>query len=172
MPSSRVALVGLMGAGKSRVGRHLAALLKWPFFDADTRIEERTGMSIEELFRTRGEAAFRDLEVELLTELSNMGPPFVAALGGGIVERPENRELLKTEFFTVWLKVDPDRAAERLGRGAGRPLLYGRSPGDVLAELERRRGPWYLEVAQLIVDTNTAEASDLGRTIAARLRSH
>src|SRR5262245_55411381 len=123
VPACRIALVGLMGAGKSRIGRQVAARLGWPFFDADRLVEERTGASIEALFRERGEAAFRDLEADTLEALSLTPAPLVAALGGGVVERPQNRAVLKTSFFVVWLIVDPERAAERLGHDSGRPLL-------------------------------------------------
>ncbi len=170
--SRRVALVGLMGAGKSRIGRQVAALLTWPFFDADHLIEEQTGLSIEELFRHRGERAFRGLEADVLAELSAKPEPLVAALGGGVVERAENRERLKSSFFVVWLEVDPKHAAVRLGRGAGRPLLAGRPLEVALEELRARREPWYREVAHLTLDTNAAEPPDLGRAIADALRSH
>ena len=170
--SCRVALVGLMGAGKSRIGRQVAALLTWPFFDADHLIEERTGASIEELFRHRGERAFRDLEVDVLVELGAMPAPLVAALGGGVVERPENRERLKSLFFVVWLQVDPEQAAQRLGRGTGRPLLAGRPPQVALEELRARRESWYRDVAHLTLDTNATEPADLGRAIADSLHSH
>jgi len=170
--SCRVALVGLMGAGKSRIGGQVAALLSWPFFDADHLIEERTGTSIEELFRQRGERAFRDLEVDVLAELSAKPPPLVAALGGGVVERPENRERLKSVFFVVWLQVDPEQAAQRLGGGSGRPLLAGRPPEVALEELRARREPWYRDVAQLTLDTTAVEPVDLGRAIADALHPH
>jgi len=172
MPSKRVALVGLMGAGKSRVGRQVAARLKWPFFDTDRMVEERTGASIEDLFRERGETAFRDLETAALLDVSRMTPPLVAALGGGAVVRPENRAVLQSFFFVVWLDVDPDRAAERLGRGVGRPVLAGRLPSVALRDLWARREPWYREVAHLIFDANSSDAAELGRTLALALESH
>ena len=171
-PAPRVALVGLMGAGKSLIGRQVAALLGWPFFDADLIVEERTGSSIEDLFRQRGEAAFRRLEADVLVALSGNTPPLVAALGGGVVERPENRALLRASFRVVWLQVDPDRAAERLGRGVGRPLLAGREPLAALRELHARREPWYREVAHDVVDVNTVPAADAGRALAALLQPH
>jgi len=169
--SCRVALVGLMGAGKSRIGGQVAALLGWPFFDADRLIEERTGASIEDLFRLRGEGAFRELETDMLAELSTKSLPLVAALGGGVVERPENRERLKSSFFVVWLQVDPEQAAQRLGRGTGRPLLAGRPPRDALEELRVRREMWYRDVAHLTLDTNTSEPEALGRAVAEALPS-
>ena len=171
-PPNRIALVGLMGAGKSRIGRQVAAILSWPFVDADRLVEERSGATIKALFRLRGEAAFRALEAEALVELSQTPPPIVAALGGGVVERLENRELLKASFYVIWLQVDPETAAERLGHGAGRPVLAGRVPITALREISTRREPWYREVAHLVVDANTAEAKDLGQSIAARLNPH
>ena len=161
-----------MGAGKSRIGRQVAAILAWPFFDADRLVEEQTGVSIKDLFRLRGEAAFRDLEGETLLELSRKPPPVVAALGGGVVERSDNRDLLKSAFLVIWLQVDPEIAAERLGRGAGRPVLAGRAPIITLREISARREPWYREVAQLVVDANTGDPKELGQSIAAMLNPH
>jgi shikimate kinase len=149
----RLALVGLMGAGKTRVGRALAAGLGWPFHDADRMAEARAGKSIPEMFRVLGEAPFRDLEAEILAELAETPPPLVAALGGGVVERAENRALLGLGFFTVWLDVAPEEAARRVGPGPGRPLLEGEDPGIVLSGLDRRRRPWYEEVARLRLAT-------------------
>jgi shikimate kinase len=168
----RVALVGLMGAGKSRVGCQLAALLSWPFRDADLLIEEREGRSIQDIFQEQGGDAFRDLEAGVLLELSSQPPPLVVSLGGGVVERSENRARLRSSFFVVWLDVDPERAALRLGSGAGRPLLAGGSPVVRLRELHARRSRWYSEVAHLTLDANIPEPVRLGRAIAAALPAH
>lgn len=165
----RLALVGLMGAGKSQVGRRLAAILSWPFWDADRLIEAREGHRVSEIFRRKGEDAFRRFETILLAELCAKPPPFVAALGGGIVESAAHRDMLRASFYVVWLQVSPARAALRVGTGEGRPLLEGRSPSEVLADLHARREPLYREVANLCIQTNTASVGEVARDIAEAL---
>jgi len=167
----RVALIGLMGAGKSRVGRQLAALLGWPFWDGDRLIEERAGTDVPTLFQTRGEAAFRALESDVLSDLGRDAPPLVAALGGGVVETKENRDLLQSSFYVVWLDVTAETAAERVGSGTGRPLLALGSPLETLRQLHARRRPWFIEVAHLTLDAG-ANAGDLGPAIARCLPGH
>lgn len=170
MNPCRIALVGLMGAGKSQVGRRLAAIVSWPFWDADRLIEARAGRSVPDIFREEGEDAFRHLETIVLAELCAKTPPLVAALGGGIVESSANRDMLRASFEVVWLQVSPAKAALRVGSGQGRPLLEGRvSPRAVLDELHARREPLYREVAKICIQTDTASAGAVARGIAEAL---
>lgn len=148
-----MALVGLMGAGKSRVGRLLARDLGWPFADADALAGRAAGKSVEEIFRSEGEDRFRDLEAEILESLAGTPPPLVVALGGGVVEREGNRRILRESFFTVWLDVASAEAARRVGSRPGRPLLADRDPALVLAALSASRRAWYTEVARLRLST-------------------
>jgi shikimate kinase len=141
-PPPTIALVGLMGVGKSTVGRKLAARLHLPFVDADQEIEAAAGLSIPEIFERFGEAHFRDGERRVIARLLD-GTPKVLATGGGAFMHPETRALILERARTVWLDADIDVLAERVQRRDDRPLLKGRAPRDVLAELAAVRNPVY-----------------------------
>ena len=149
----RVALVGLMGAGKTRAGKVLAERLHWPYHDADRLIEAQAGESITEIFRSRGEAAFRGLETECLRQLAQREPPFVVSLGGGVVEQRANRVLLADRFAVVWIQIDPREAARRLAGKTDRPLLGTENPLEVLQRLAARRSPHYYRVSDIQIPT-------------------
>jgi shikimate kinase len=158
----RVALIGLMGAGKSRVGQLTAAAAAWPFVDADAAAEEEAGCPVSEFFRREGEPSFRRLETRLLAGLAALDPPLVLATGGGVVEAPENRRILREAFLVVWLRVDPEEAARRLLKGGGRPLLAAGDPRETLTRLAERRDPLYAETAHLTLRTDRmSHAEDL-----------
>ena len=148
-----VVLVGLMGSGKTTVGRRLAALLDRPFVDADEALEARAGRSIADIFEVDGEDTFRDLEADVLAWLLAAPQPGVIASGGGVVLRPENRDLLRGEDVTVvWLDAGPAFLASRVERKAHRPLLTGAvAPLEVLERLHAERAPLYAEVADHVV---------------------
>lgn len=143
-PDRSVVLVGLMGAGKSTVGRRLAAKLGLPFFDADHEIEKAAGMTVSEIFERFGEAHFRDGERRVIARLIE-GPPSVIATGGGAFVHPETRALILERATAVWLDADIATLVERVGRRSTRPLLKGRDPAKVLAELAAVRNPLYAE---------------------------
>ena len=147
-------LVGLMGSGKTTVGRRLAALLDRAFVDADDALEARAGRPIAEIFQRDGEEAFRDLETAVLEELLRSPERPVIASGGGAVLRPANRALLAGDDVTVvWLDAKPAFLASRIERKAHRPLLAGdETPREVLARLHGERAPLYAEVADLVVE--------------------
>lgn len=153
MSVSPVVLVGLMGSGKTTVGRRLAARMDRPFVDADEALEARAGRSIAEIFETDGEEAFRDLEAEVLAWLVAAPQPGVIASGGGVVLRPENRAILANDDVTVvWLDASPAFLASRVERKAHRPLLAGEaSPLEVLERLHAERAPLYAEVADHVI---------------------
>lgn len=158
-------LVGMMGAGKSAVGRGLARKHGLPFIDIDAEIAERTGRSIAELWTDKGEAAFRDLEsavVKLIAERAAHGETAVVATGGGVVLDETNRELMQSHGIVVWLTAPPAVLAERVGDGRGRPLLH---EGDALATLESllaARRHHYEAAANVVIDT---EGRDVDQTI-------
>lgn len=136
-------LLGMTGSGKSSVGRALAQALSLPFYDIDALIEARAGMSITQIFNTRGEAAFRDLESQCLQSLA-AEPAGVVATGGGIVEREENCRYLKTHGFPIVLDTSLSTLEERLQcEVAHRPLLARENWQVQLAELARQRAPIY-----------------------------
>jgi shikimate kinase len=149
-----IALVGLMGVGKSSVGRRLANALGLPFRDADTEVETAAGRSISEIFADLGEPAFRDGERRVIARLLE-GPPHVMATGGGAFMSPETRTLIKSRAVSVWLKADLDVLARRVGRKDSRPLLAGQDPIDVLRAQAEARYPTYAE-ADITVETGDA----------------
>lgn len=147
-----VVLIGMMGVGKSAVGRALARRIGRPFVDGDDAVVARDGRPIARIFAEDGEDAFRDLEARVLAGLLDRHPPVVLAAGGGIVVRAENRRLLRDRASVIWLRAPVEELAERVGSGAGRPLLAD-DPLATLRVLERQRAPWYAEVAEVVLDT-------------------
>jgi shikimate kinase len=141
-----VALVGLMGAGKTSIGRRLAQRLGLPFIDADAEIEAAAGMSIEEIFHRHGEAAFRDGERRVMARLLDT-PAHVLATGGGAFMDAATRTLLRSRAVTVWLRADLELMLARVTRRNinNRPLLKGRDPRAVLEALIAERYPVYAE---------------------------
>jgi shikimate kinase len=146
-----IALVGLMGVGKSSVGRRLANALGLPFRDADAEVEAAAGRSIADIFAELGEPAFREGERRVIARLLDE-PPHVLATGGGAFMDPRTRELIKGRSISVWLKTDLDVLARRLARKDNRPLLTGKDPMEVLKAQAEARYPAYAE-ADLTVET-------------------
>ncbi len=142
--SQPIALVGLMGTGKSSIGRKLAECLNVPFVDADDEIELAAGMSIAEIFERFGEQYFRDGERRVIARLVD-GQPKVIATGGGAFINAETRALIIAKTRSVWIDADIDILVERVSRRSHRPLLTGRDPREVLTELARERNPKYAE---------------------------
>lgn len=145
-------LVGLMGAGKTSVGRLLARRLGKRFIDCDHEIEARTGVRIAVIFEIEGEEGFRAREVQVLDALTAL-PDVVLATGGGAVLRPENRAALASRGFVVYLRAQPRDLWQRTRHDKGRPLLNTDDPLGRLQELYSLRDPLYREVADLVVDT-------------------
>lgn len=149
-----IALVGLMGVGKSSVGRRLAHALGLPFRDADTEVETAAGRSIPAIFADMGEAAFREGERRVIARLLE-GPPHVLATGGGAFVNAETRALIKAGAISIWLKADLEILARRIGRKETRPLLVGKDPLEVLRTQAEARYPLYAE-ADIAVETGDA----------------
>jgi shikimate kinase len=139
-----IVLVGLMGAGKSTVGRRLAARLHLPFVDADNEIEIAAGMTISEIFDRFGEAHFRDGERRVIARLMD-GKTKVIATGGGAFINPDTRALILATALAIWLDAQPEILAERVARRDTRPLLRDRDPLAVLNALAASRNPIYAE---------------------------
>ncbi|HWI75514.1 MAG TPA: shikimate kinase [Sphingomicrobium sp.] len=140
-----IVLVGLMGAGKSTVGRRLAKRLRLPFVDSDEAIEDAAGLSAGELFERYGDKDFRDGERRLVARLVDEGNIRVIATGGGAYVDPTTRKLLNERAITVWLDAPVDILAERTGRRNTRPLLRDGSRATTLKRLAEERGPAYSE---------------------------
>jgi shikimate kinase len=165
-PAKTVALVGLMGAGKTSIGRRLAQRLGLPFVDADAEIEAAAGTSIEEIFLRHGEAAFRDGERRVIARLLD-GPPHVLATGGGAIMDPSTRALLRARAITVWLRADLDLMLARVARRNNRPLLKGGDPRAVLEALIAERYPVYAEADITVDSVDGPPEATLERVLAA-----
>jgi shikimate kinase len=139
-----IVLVGLMGAGKSTVGRRLARRLDLPFIDSDEEIEKAADRTIPEIFDRFGEASFRDGERRVIARLLG-GPPKVIATGGGAFMDERTRTLILERCTAVWLDADIPTLAERVSRRDTRPLLRGQDPAPVLAQLAEARRPFYAQ---------------------------
>ena len=137
-----VVLVGMMGAGKSTIGRRLSLRLRLPFLDADTEIETAAGMSIPDIFEARGEPDFRDGEARVIARLLDSGPG-VLATGGGAFMREETRNRIRDKAISIWLKADADIIMRRVKRRADRPLLQTADPEATVGRLIREREPIY-----------------------------
>jgi len=148
-----ILLIGPMGAGKSTIGRRLAARLKLPCVDLDRVIVERAGQSIPRIFETKGERAFRSLEEDCLEELCTDGEDKVLATGGGVVLSEANRRQLKQVGRVVWLDAPPEVLAKRIAGDANRPLLRGVNPLQKARELDEQRRPLYEACADYRVPT-------------------
>ena len=163
-PTSSVVLVGLMGSGKSTVGRMLAERWRLPFVDLDVEIERISGLSISEIFELEGEAGFRARESEA-TRAITVSSPIVVAVGGGWMARPETRDAWP-DATRVWLRVSPQEAARRLAmHDVARPLLANELPEKVLQELLDRRLPAY-RLSEYTVDTSNRTAALVADAVA------
>jgi shikimate kinase len=165
-PDRPLALVGLMGAGKSAVTRILGERLGVAVADLDAFIEAEEGCPIAELFERDGEIYFRRREGEVLRQVLEAGARVIAC-GGGVVLDPAHRALLRDRCRVVWLEVSPAEAAQRVGDAEGRPLLAGASPVPRLTALLAARAPLYAEVAHRRVATDGRTAEQVADAILA-----
>ena len=162
-----VVLVGLMGAGKSAVGRKLAALLDLPFIDADAEIESVSNMTIPELFEHYGEPEFRALEQRVIARLLKSGPQ-VLATGGGAFINETTREAIRRDAVSVWLSADLDLLMERVSRRQNRPLLRAPDPRAVMQKLISERYPVY-RLANIEVRSQDISKEEMAANVAAGL---
>lgn len=163
-----VFLVGLMGAGKTTVGRLLARRLKLRFYDSDHEIERRCGVGIPVIFEIEGEAGFRAREEMAIAELTAL-QGIVLATGGGAVVSEENRRRLAAGGTVVYLNARPEDLFERVRHDRSRPLLAGADPLGRLRELHAQRDPLYRSMADLVVDTGSQSVQALARELLERL---
>ena len=167
--TGNIFLVGLMGAGKSTIGRQLARELGKQFRDSDSEIEKKTGVSIDVIFDIEGEQGFRRRETRMLKELVEERG-MVLATGGGAILAPENRQLLRDNGMIIYLKASAEHLAGRVKLDRRRPLLQ---TGDKLAkirELMTRREPVYLQLADMVVETNNRSIPRVVREISKMIK--
>ena len=163
-----VALVGLPGAGKSAVGRRLGQRLQLPFIDTDHVVEQRVGCSIRDYFEREGETRFRDVEQQVIADLS-ANPSGVVATGGGSVLRECNRAQLRDHFHVIYLRSTPEDLFRRLRHDVKRPLLQVADPLGRLRELHSARDPLYRETAHDVVETGRPSVAMLVNIIVMQL---
>jgi shikimate kinase len=168
--TGNIFLVGMMGAGKTTVGRRLARRLGRSFLDTDHEIQERTGVSIPTIFEIEGEAGFRRRESAVLAEIAR-GEDLVVATGGGIVLAEQNRRLLRQRGTVVYLRASVEDLFARTRHDRNRPLLQTEDPRAKLAELFAARDPLYREVADIIMETGRQSVQTLVRQLEKQLHA-
>ncbi|HEY9278504.1 MAG TPA: shikimate kinase [Eoetvoesiella sp.] len=164
-------LVGMMGAGKTTIGRGLARLLNREFVDLDHELEARCGVRVSLIFDIEGEQGFRRRETILLDECS-MRPGIVLATGGGAILAPENRRYLRERGVVVYLRASSDELYRRVARDRNRPLLQTPNPKARVAELLQAREPFYNEVASLTFETGTMPVNQVVRALIPLLQNY
>lgn len=162
-----IVLVGMMGSGKSSVGRRLAARLGLPFVDADTEIETAAHMTIPEIFAQRGEAEFREGERRVISRVLTTRAPLVLATGGGAFMNAETRERVKELGISIWLKAEPDVLMRRVRKRSNRPLLQTADPEATLRRMLAEREPVYALADITILSSDEPHEVVVGETIAA-----
>jgi shikimate kinase len=163
---SHIVLVGMMGSGKSSVGRALASRLERPLFDSDEMVEEEAGRTIREIWEVNGESAFRELETQALVDSLDRDEPSVIATGGGVVLLDRNRQLLTdSDAHVVWLMLDIEMLLDRVRNGVHRPLLDG-DPEIKLRRMSQERESLYREVADAIVSVDNRSVLEVAKAVA------
>ncbi|MDB5484528.1 MAG: shikimate kinase, partial [Tardiphaga sp.] len=163
-------LIGMMGAGKSTVGRRLALRLRLPFVDADTEIEAAAAMSIPDIFQQHGEPHFRDGEARVISRLL-AGGPLVLATGGGAYMRDSTRARIAAAGVSVWLKAEADVILRRVKRRADRPLLHTADPAGTIARLIGERHPFYQQ-SDITIDSRDVPHETIVDESIAALHAH
>lgn len=157
-----ILLIGIMGCGKSTVGRELHHRLGYPLVDMDQEIERIAGKPITEIFAEEGEDQFRGMETQLLRDLAGqIEPRRIISTGGGVIGREENRRLLRELGYVVWLDAPLPVILERTAKSRHRPLLHTDDPAEKIRELMERRGPLYQETAHLKLDTAGLDSDEI-----------
>lgn len=167
--NQNVILVGPMGAGKSTIGRQLASLLRYEFVDSDHEIEARCGADIPWIFDVEGEEGFRKREEMVIDDLTRR-QHIVLATGGGAILRECNRKAISSRGCVVYLKTSIDQQLARTARDRNRPLLQTDNPRKILTNLMSIREPLYLEVADIIIETDHCGIKDVATRIVEQLR--
>ena len=165
-----IVMVGLMGAGKTKIGRWISGQIGVEFVDSDREIESVSGLQISDIFDLKGEAAFRDLERREIRRLLSK-PPMVVSVGGGAFCQADSRRMIKEKAISVWLRAPPETLAARISNPDTRPLLKDKDPVKVLRELAKQREASYAE-ADVVVDTDGLELSQSEDKVLAAINHH
>ena len=163
-PANHILLIGMMGSGKTTVGRLLAERMRCPFVDTDARLSAELGMSVSEIFEAYGEAKFRAEESRVLGEVLASDERTVVAVAGGAVMALRNRELVRSSGTVIWLRATPESLVARIGSGIGRPLLAG-DPEGAIRRIDESRRSVYQSVAHIVVDVDGIEPLVVGGRI-------
>jgi shikimate kinase len=166
----KVLLVGMMGAGKSVVGRLVASRLGWPQVDSDDRIQQKTGRTVAQIFSERGEAAFRAEEAQVLAEAMTQEGPLVVSVAGGAVLTADNRRLLREGGLVVWLRAELATLSRRVAAGNHRPLIAGDALGR-LTLLYAERRPLYQDLADVVIDVDHLNPGEVADKVVAAFHS-
>jgi shikimate kinase len=166
-----IILIGFMGTGKSTIGRNLSQTFGYPLVDTDQLIVEQQGRSIPTIFKENSEEAFRDMETELLKSFIKHSGHIIAT-GGGIIGRPENRQLLRELGYVVWLIAHPTEILKRTSRNANRPLLDNDDPEKTIHDLLRVRTPLYRNAAHIGIETDNLSFDEVTTGIIESARYH
>lgn len=162
--TENIYLIGLMGAGKTTIGRQLATTLQLPFYDSDKAIEEQTGVDISTIFEYEGEEGFRVREKNMIKELTQIDG-IVLATGGGAILSEENRKALKENGFIVYLQCSVDKILQRTKRDNQRPLLNTSEPRERIEKLFAERENYYLTCADFTIETSTMQSKAVVQNI-------
>ncbi len=165
-----IILIGMMGAGKTSIGRELAKKLDLPFIDSDERIEEKVGCSISWIFDIKGEDGFRKIEKEVIAEIINQNERCVLSIGGGAFINSETRKLIKEKSLSIWLKSSLDLIFERVSRSTTRPLLEKGNKKEILKKLINERYPIYAQ-ADITIENEGKSKNAIIREIINLLQS-
>jgi len=162
--AENIYLIGLMGAGKTTIGRQLAKALQWPFYDTDKVIEEQTGVDIPTIFEYEGEEGFRHREEAVIQQLKQLNG-IVLATGGGAVLRHNNQMALTENGFVVYLKCSIDKILQRTRRDRKRPLLNTEHPRERIETLFKERDPLYISCSDVIIDSGSMQSKAVVKAI-------
>lgn len=164
-----ILLLGMMGTGKTSVGKAIARLTGWPYVDNDELVETATGRPPPAILDAEGEGTLRAAETEALHRALALQPPAVAGVAGGTVLDPANRDLLRAAPGVVWLRARPDTLIRRVGSGAGRAWLQP-DPAAAITRLTATREPFYAEVADTVVDVDELTPKEAAAAVLHRVR--
>ncbi|KAF3981625.1 MAG: shikimate kinase AroK [Methylococcales symbiont of Hymedesmia sp. n. MRB-2018] len=156
--AENIYLIGLMGAGKTTIGRQLAKSLQLPFYDSDKAIEEQTGVDIATIFEYEGEKGFRTREQKMINELTQLSG-IVLATGGGVILKESNRQMLKNNGFMVYLQCSVDKILQRTKRDRKRPLLHTDDPRKTIETLFAEREHFYLSCSDFQIETSSMQSN-------------